>query len=469
MYHEVASRIRVATLVVLVGFMVTTAAGCNGDDDAIIDDDGAVRFVHAVPDAPPVDIYVAGDDSVLIADVSYGQASGFQFLQTGLYEFEVREAGAGPGGDVIASTDAIDVFDGDRISAVIAGDETGFQPVVVRHDFNREDEAFVHLVHASPDAPAIGLDIGDDGTLQIENVEPFSAVPEGAVQVPDEEFQLAVFAEGERFTSFTLPDLDDGDEFLAVAIGRTADLPREPTGLNLIIVGEGSDVRIISQDPSLFFVHAVADAPAVDVELEDDDRTWEATDLEFGVLSEPLQVRPGDGYDADVQLAGTDQLVFEQNLGDLDAGQRYLMVIGGNAGTDDLELFTLGQQFDLEVEEPQVRLVHASADAPSVDVGAVEDGSLSIPAIAEDLDFGEDSPEDGAFIPAGEQTFGLAPAGEIVPIATFDVDVPDGAQLFAVVAGAAEPVEGEQPLQLFVIDSSIFPWELAIVEAGAVD
>ena len=469
MTQELRSRIRLLTPVALVGF-VALFTGCNGDDDGIFDEDGGVRFIHAVPDAPPVDIYIAGDRSPRVEGLIYGLSSEFQFLDSGLYEFEIREAGAGPDADPVARTEPIDVFDDERISLVIAGDADDFQPIEVRHDFNRGDEAFLNVVHASPDAPAIGLDVGDDGTLEIENLEPFSALEEGAFLVPDEAFQVAVFAEGERFTSFTLPNIDDGDEFLAVAIGRAADMPRAATGLNIILIDEGSEVNVIAQDPVVFLAHAVSDAPAVDVLLSNgadiDDRLFEATELEFATLSAPIQVPPGDNYDADVRLSGTDQVVFGGDLGDLDAGQRYLVVVGGSAGADDFELMTLGQQFEIDAGEPQVRLVHASADAPGVDVSAVEDGSLSTPAIAQDLDFGEDAPEDGAFIPAGEQTLGLAPTGEVAPIASFDLDVAEAAQLFAIVAGAVAPVEGEQPLQLLVVDTTAFPWELAVVEAA---
>jgi hypothetical protein len=472
MLQEFRSRIRLAPIVVIVVFALA-AVGCNGDDNGIFDDDGAVRFFHAVPGAPAIDVYVAGDTSPRVENLTYGLSSEFQGFDPGLYEFEIREAGTSPDTAPLFRTEGVDIVDDERISMVFAGDQEGPQAIFVRHDFDRGDDAFINLVHASPDAPTISLDIGDNGTIDIENIERFSALPE-AVMVPDEEFQVAVFADGERVTSFTLPNIDDGDEFLVVAVGFVAEDPRQATGFNLILIDEGSEVNIISQDPTVFVVHAVSDAPAVDVTLvngfddDDRDRPFEVQALEFGTISGPIQVSPGE-YDANVFLAGTEQQVFGADIPDLGTAQRYLIVLAGNVGDDDLELITLGANFDLEVEEPRVRLLHASPDAPSVDVSVVEDGSLSTPAIAQNVEFAETPPDEGAPIPAGAQTLGIAPSGDVVPVATFALDVSDGARLFAIVAGALDPVEGEQPLQLFVIDSAVFPWELDAVAAGEME
>jgi hypothetical protein len=502
MLKEFRSRIRVGPMVVIVGFALALV-GCNGDDNGIIDDDdGAIRFIHAVPGAPAIDVYRVGDDDPIVENLIYGLSSEFQTFDTGLYEFEIREAGTSPTADPLLRTEPIDIFDEDRFSAVIAGDAEGLRTILVAQDFDRDDDAFVNIVHASPDAPAVDLDVGDDGTIDIENLEQFTALPQ-AVQVPDQEFQVAVFAEGERVTSFTLPNIDDGDEFLVVAVGFVGEQPQAATGFNLLLVDEGSEVNIVAQDPTVFVVHAVSDAPAVDVRLingfndndngngngnddngnddngnddngnddngndNDNGLPNEVLGLEFATISGPIQVSPGE-YDANVFLAGTQQQVFDADIPDLGTAQRYLLVLAGNVGDDDLELVTLGDNFDLEIEEPRVRLLHASPDAPSVDVSVVEDGSLSPPAIAQDLDFAETPPDEGAPVPAGAQTLGIAPSGEVVPVATFDVEVSEAARLFAIVAGALAPVEGEQPLQLFVIDSTIFPWELDVVEAGGV-
>jgi hypothetical protein len=49
-----------------------------------------VRFVHASPDAPPVDVVVAGGGTTLFDDVSFGQAQGYLTVPEGTYDLEVR-------------------------------------------------------------------------------------------------------------------------------------------------------------------------------------------------------------------------------------------------------------------------------------------------------------------------------------------------------------------------------------------
>ena len=56
-----------------------------------------VRFVHASPDAPPVDIKVAGGP-YLFRNVSFTEAGGYITVPSGIYDLEVRVAGT----DVVA-------------------------------------------------------------------------------------------------------------------------------------------------------------------------------------------------------------------------------------------------------------------------------------------------------------------------------------------------------------------------------
>lgn len=60
--------------------------------DPLAADAARVRLVHAAPDAPAVDIATIGGD-VLIADVSFGEASGYAEVPAGTYEVEARIAG----------------------------------------------------------------------------------------------------------------------------------------------------------------------------------------------------------------------------------------------------------------------------------------------------------------------------------------------------------------------------------------
>src|SRR5687768_3379591 len=74
--------------------------GDDGDDSTTDDPagpgDAELRVIHGAPDAPAVDIYVAGDNVPVISGLAYGQASDYLVIPAGPYVFQVRAAGASP-------------------------------------------------------------------------------------------------------------------------------------------------------------------------------------------------------------------------------------------------------------------------------------------------------------------------------------------------------------------------------------
>ncbi len=63
------------------------------DDNTLDPDQARVRFVHASPDAPAVDIAVAGGGPVLFSDISFTNVGDYLSLDAGTYDLEVRVAG----------------------------------------------------------------------------------------------------------------------------------------------------------------------------------------------------------------------------------------------------------------------------------------------------------------------------------------------------------------------------------------
>jgi hypothetical protein len=62
------------------------------DDLSPSEDQAKVRFVHASPDAPSVDVAVA-DGPVLFADVPFREGSAYAAVDPATYDLEVRPAG----------------------------------------------------------------------------------------------------------------------------------------------------------------------------------------------------------------------------------------------------------------------------------------------------------------------------------------------------------------------------------------
>lgn len=54
----------------------------------------AVRVVHASPDAPAVDVWVAGVDAPVFTSLGFGDTTAYADLDEGDYTIELRAAGA---------------------------------------------------------------------------------------------------------------------------------------------------------------------------------------------------------------------------------------------------------------------------------------------------------------------------------------------------------------------------------------
>lgn len=122
-------------------------------------------------------------------------------------------------------------------------------------------------------------------------------------------------------------------------------------------------------------VHASPDAPAVDVYVNG---TKAITNLAFKEVSSWAQL-PAGSYDVKVTATGQTAGVIEANL-TLEAGKNYSVVAVGKLAeikpqvvVDDLS--------NLAANKARIRIVHASPDAPAVDV-AVKGGAVLVPNLA---------------------------------------------------------------------------------------
>lgn len=66
------------------------------DDNTVNASSARVRFVHASPNAPAVDIFALGAATALFSNVSFGNSGGYIDVPGGTYNLQVRVAGGGP-------------------------------------------------------------------------------------------------------------------------------------------------------------------------------------------------------------------------------------------------------------------------------------------------------------------------------------------------------------------------------------
>ncbi|MFO7926180.1 DUF4397 domain-containing protein [Natronomonas sp.] len=200
-------------------------------------------------------------------------------------------------------------------------------------------------------------------------------------------------------------------------------------------------------DAALRVAHLSPDAPNVDVYV-DGDAVLE--DVPFRAVSDYLDL-PADEYDVMITAAGDmDTIVFDETL-EVPAGEFTAAALG--------ELAEENQPFAVEVYEDdvsspegmsRVRLVHASPDAPNVDVTV--DGE----PLFEDVPFGGAGTVE---VPADEYELEVRPAtenndGDVV--ATFDL-APEAATVytaFAVGYLAPDDAPADEPFDLEVVVDS---------------
>lgn len=459
---------------------LTTTAPDPGDESS---DDGMdvepepgnamIRVIHGSPDAPPVDIYVAGDPNPVIAGLAYSETSAWLQVPEGTYAFEVRAADASPTDAPVYSTGNLELADGAMISALAAGalaeqGAAAFRVIPLAEAFEAAPagQARVRIIHAGADAPTVGLDVGNDGTAEVAELERFADTGAGGVALPaGDGLQLGIRVGGEAFTSFSLPGLGDGDEVIAIATGLVGRLPRENAGFGILLVGPDGTLGLVKQNPMIYALHAGPDAPEVDLCVGS---LTIANHIEFGSLM-GTQVPPGSydvqAYASPSGCVGTPALT--DALDGLQAGESYLVIATGELapapGEPPLQLQSYTEMFALDQpEQAGLRLVHA-ASAPEVDIGIVTGGVIENGnMISIGLKWPDATSE--LMVPPLTYQLGVAGAGgstPVTPLVDFHVPIDGGQRAFVVAAGDVFPETTEQGFRLIVVDTATSPWSVA--------
>ncbi|UCC80898.1 MAG: DUF4397 domain-containing protein [Candidatus Zixiibacteriota bacterium] len=285
-----------------------------------------VRFLHASPDAPAVDIKLnSGNGPAVFSNVSFKEITDYAEVNGASYTFVVTPAGS----DVeVFVFEPIAVSEGTVYTVVAHGslDQTDNYPFGVRVFVDNDPgNVFVDMssattnvlvTHASPDAP--GVDLLVDGIV----------VNSQALEFPDNTGYLAVNTGTRNFkvnasgTSMTVIDA-------TLTIGANLNY-------SIFAIDELSDIRaLVLQDDltspasgksHVRFLHLSPDAPAVDITLTD------GTVLFGNVAFEGYtDFTPFDSgtYDLQVRVAGTGIVALELPGINLEDGTIYTVFAKG--------------------------------------------------------------------------------------------------------------------------------------------
>jgi hypothetical protein len=131
---------------------------------------------------------------------------------------------------------------------------------------------------------------------------------------------------------------------------------------------------------ALRVAHFSGDAPNVDVYL---DGEAVLTDVPYGIVSDYLQVSPGD-HTVEITAAGDAETVVFSGTVTVEPWTAYTAAAIGSLTEESFEVAVLEDS-----NLAQVRLLHAVPDAPAVDVTTGEDDELE--ALFDGVEFGEAS------------------------------------------------------------------------------
>ena len=137
----------------------------DGQGIALASSSAKVRVIHASPDAPNVDVYV--DDAKAISDLAYTKAAGPADLNPGVRSLKVKAAG----------TDAtvIDVspeLEARRYSVYAVGKLASIEPLLLEDTrYAAKNAAKVRVLHASPSAPKVDIYLSRPGS-DIDKIDP---------------------------------------------------------------------------------------------------------------------------------------------------------------------------------------------------------------------------------------------------------------------------------------------------------
>ena len=296
------------------------------DDRTIVEDKAKIRFIHASPDAPAVDIRTESAVGMpVFQNVAFKEISPYLEVDGGAYVFAVTPAGTET---EVVTFNPVTLENGHIYTAVAFGtlDDTDEVPFMVRVFIDTDDgAAFIDLadtrimaIHASPDAPPVDL-LVNDRIVATDLLYPGNT---GYLGVMSGTRNLKVNAAGTETTVIDADlDLEPGSNTSVFAFNTLENIQPLVLVDDLTEPTEGkAHVRV---------VHLAPDAPPVDITLPDGTVLFDG--VAFGESDNNGLFTPIDAgtYDLEVRLAGTDTVVLPLSGITLEDGKIYTVFANG--------------------------------------------------------------------------------------------------------------------------------------------
>lgn len=291
-----------------------------------------VRFAHASPDAPNVDITLT-DGTILFGNVQFNEAEDYINVPASSYDLQVRVAGtetvALSFGDVALSGGtnysifATGLLGDGTLTATVAVDAPGDGSTSLNLEPAMSE---LRVAHLSPDAP--NVDVYVDGAIVLTDV-PYTTVS-GYLAVPAKSQSVEVFVTGTNMNpviSATLTWLP-GEAYTVAATGLVGQNDLSPIALIDDRTGNPNG------DAHVRFVHTSPDAPNVNIRVANGGPIL-FSDIQFRGIADYIGVGAAT-YDLEVTLASNDQVVLTVPSVALNTSTNYTIFAIGLAGDASL-------------------------------------------------------------------------------------------------------------------------------------
>lgn len=413
--------------------------------------DATVRFVHASPGTPEVDVIV--DGTPVVQGLAFGAATEYAALPSGDHQVQVVPAGQDAAQAVIDTTVTAEGGEAYIVAVTGAGEDLEAQVREVNLDALDPGRARVRMINAVPDGGDVSVAVagGDtwfDGVGFMDDTD-YQEVDAGAydleLRVADSE-EPAFTASGVQIETGTVYDI--------FALGQVSDSSLALLPVATQVSRPCSDVLGVGtpEDACVRFIHASPDAPAVDVYVGG---MASVEGLDYKGVTEFVSIPAGE-QQIQVTAAGApvEDAVIDTTQ-NLEAGQAYQVFATGTleeieATVSEIDLTPLPEG------QARLRVIHAASDVEQVDV-AVAGGET----LVDEVDFRDVT--DYTVLDAGSFDLQIRPAGEETELLRAPVEVEASMVYDVAVIGRAE----DQSLDVLVLTANTVPREGEVATPAA--
>lgn len=368
----------------IVGSLAFGLLGCNGDsdDDVVVPEVVAksnIQIIHAVYDAPTVNVFVDGALFGGLENVDYQGASPWVEVDSASYAVRVEANLPGDNADVISANVTLD---GDMTYSVLAvgsAADGSIEPLIVANTKSDIGAGNVRLqvVHAASTAPTVDVYVtAPMADIEVEQPLATAAFKDftGQVEVAAGDYQIRLTPAGTKtvvYDSGTV-SLTAGSDLLVMATTNTG-TGSSPVSL---LASDGTNSFIlwdVNSKANVRVVHAVSDAPAVDVIANNALTLFNG--VAFPDITGYAAVDAGT-YLIDVAVDSDNSIVAIDDAEIVVESGKFYTAFANS------DLATIGLDLVVDMPRPiataaKVRIFHASPDAGNVDIYVTADGDIA--------------------------------------------------------------------------------------------